>query len=59
VSFLSALKKEVRSLARVYSVSDDKAFVIWAAMTAFDLDKDDAYDALGVEGSNEKGMDLF
>ncbi len=59
MSFLSALRKEVRSLARVYSVKDDKAFVIWAAMTAFDLDKDDAYDALGVEGSNEKGMDLF
>jgi len=59
MSFLSALRKEVKSLARTYSTSDDKAFVIWSATAAFDLDEDDAYDALGVEGSNEKGMDLF
>lgn len=59
MSFLPALRKEVKSLARTYSTNDDKAFVIWAATVAFDLDADDAYDALGVEGSNEKGMDLF
>ena len=59
MSFLPALRKEIKALAKMFSVPDYQAFALWFAKLALDLDDDDAFDALSVEGPNEKGMDLF
>jgi hypothetical protein len=59
MSFLSELKREVDLLARTYSVTGDRAFVVWFGRVGLELDDDEAFDALAVEGPNDKGMDLF
>lgn len=59
MSFLPVVRKEVRAIAKMFSVSEYLAFAVWFAKLVLDLDDDDAYDALSVEGPNEKGMDLF
>jgi len=59
MSFLPALRGEVKTLAKTFSIREDKAFVVWFAKTAWGLDDDDAFDAVSVEGPNDKGMDLF
>lgn len=53
------LESELTLLERTFSVQRSSAFHIWFAKLAIDLDDDDAYDALSVEGPNDKGMDLF
>ena len=57
--FLSELVKEVGLLAKTYSVKADRAFAIWFGRVGLELDDDEAFDALAVEGPNDKGMDLF
>ena len=59
MAFLAALRKEVKRLAEIYSIPEHRAFAVWFGTTVLDLDEDDAFDALSVEGPNEKGMDLF
>ncbi len=59
MAFADTLHNEVECLADIYSVRRSNAFPIWFATVAWDLEEDEAYDALQVEGPNEKGMDLF
>ena len=59
MAFLTVLRREVERLAEIYSIPEHKAFAVWFGRTVLDLDEDDAFDALSVEGPNEKGMDLF
>lgn len=59
MSFINQVNTEVDHIAETFSLSVDRAFCVWAAMLSMDMDQDDAFDALSVEGPNEKGMDLF
>jgi len=59
MSFLAILRQEIKAIARTFSVPQDRAFAVWFAKLELDLDDDDAFDALSVEGANDKGMDLF
>jgi hypothetical protein len=59
MAFMAALRKEVKRLSETYSIPEHRAFAVWFGATGLDLDEDDAFDALDVEGPNEKGMDLF
>jgi len=53
------VRREVRAIADTFGLDDDHAFPVWFAKIVLDLDDDDAYDALALEGPNEKGVDLF
>jgi len=57
--FINQVDIEIDHIAKAFSLSKDKAFCVWVAMLTMDMDQDDAFDALSVEGPNEKGMDLF
>jgi hypothetical protein len=59
MAFVARLRKEVKRLARSYSIAEDRAFAVWFGVVGLDLDEDEAFDALSVEGANDKGMDLF
>jgi hypothetical protein len=59
MSFHQTLKKEVGAISHSFAIPDHQAFAVWFASVGWELSQDDAYDALRVEGSNEKGMDLF
>jgi hypothetical protein len=59
MTFYQSLKKEVVALTSTFAIPDHQAFSVWFATVGWELTQDDAYDALRVEGANEKGMDLF
>jgi hypothetical protein len=59
MTFSSIMRQEVRAMATAFALDEDHAFPAWVAKIALDLDDDDAYDALSLEGPNEKGMDVF
>jgi len=59
MSFTQLLQKEVKPLAESFSIPESKAFALWFAKLEIDIDDDEAFDAISVEGSNEKGMDVF
>lgn len=58
-SFQTYLSTEVTRIVRREELSEDKAFLFWFATTVLELSEDDAREALSVEGSNDKGIDLF
>jgi len=58
-AFLPSMKREVNSLAKRLKVSRPRAFNIWFARIALELDEEEAIDASGIDGSNDKGIDLF
>ncbi len=58
-SFIRKLQQEVAALARGLKVAKARAFVIWFAKVALDLTEEEALDATSIEGSNDKGIDLF
>lgn len=53
------LEVELTYIEKAFAVKRSSAFPIWFAKFALELDDDDAFDALSVEGANDKGMDLF
>lgn len=59
MSFVEKLLTDVKALAQNFSISESRAFAVWFAKTELELDDYDAFDALSVEGPNEKGMDVF
>lgn len=59
MTFYKTLNKEVSAILNIYGIPDHQAFSVWFATVGWELSQDDAYDALQVEGPNEKGMDLF
>lgn len=59
ISFQTYLSTEVARIVRREELSEDKAFLFWFATTVLELSEDDAREALSVEGSNDKGIDLF
>jgi len=59
MGFNNYLKTEVRRISRLESLSEDKAFLFWFAVSILDLSEDAAREAISIEGSNDKGIDLF
>lgn len=59
MSLINSMETDVSSLAEQFSISDAKAFTLWCAKILFELDDMDAFDALSMEGPNDKGIDLF
>lgn len=59
MSFLDTLAQEINSITRKFPLTEAKAFPVLVARIVLDLDDMDAYDAITVEGPNEKGMDIF
>jgi len=58
MSLNPVVREDIRSIARAFGLDEDRAFPVWFAKVALDIDEDEAFDAL-VEGPNEKGMDVF
>jgi hypothetical protein len=58
-SFIATLKREVEALSSRLRVGKHRAFNIWFGRVALDLDEEEAVDATGVEGANDKNIDLF
>lgn len=59
MKFKDTLSKNLANIADLFELEDSKAFSVWAAQIILDLDEQDAFDALSVEGPNDKGIDLF
>lgn len=59
MALVKSVKTEIARIKRIYLLSNDKAFALWVGTVAFDLDEDDAHDAISIEGPNDKGIDLF
>ena len=53
------LASEIKRISSLEKIKQDKAFLFWVAKTIFDMSDDDAREAISVEGSNDKGMDMF
>ncbi len=58
-SFLSTLNKKVQKFKKTYKLSDGKAFGMWLAVEHFSLDEDEAFEAVSIDGGNDKDIDLF
>lgn len=59
MTFIDTMQTEVNSLSTQFAISKQKSFTLWCAKILFDLDEMDAYEALAVEGPNDKGIDIF
>lgn len=59
MTFISTLQKELKAIEKIFGIRESDAFAAWFAKIELSLDDDEAYDAIAVEGSNDKGMDLF
>lgn len=57
--FLKYLNKEVTTYRKKYKLTEGKAFGMWVATEYLGLDETDAFEAVSVEGGNDKDLDLF
>src|SRR6266511_3986479 len=57
--FEKHLSAEVRRIAKREGIGQDTAFLFWCATNILELVDDDAREAISIEGSNDKGIDLF
>ena len=58
-AFNKYLQAEVRQISQRERLSADKAFLFWFAINVLDLSEGDAREAISIEGSNDKGIDIF
>ena len=57
--FLRLLNKRVQKFKTKYKLTDGKAFGMWLATEYLGLDENEAFEAVSVDGGNDKDMDLF
>ncbi len=57
--FLTYVKNEVAKYQKQYKISAGKAFALWYAIEQMDLDETDAFEAVSLDGPNDKDIDLF
>jgi AIPR protein len=57
--FLALLNKQVSNYQKKYKLPDGKAFGMWLAIEYLGLDDNDAFEAVSVDSSNDKDIDLF
>ncbi len=58
-AFNDYLQAEVKQISKQERLSADKAFLFWFATSILELSIDDAREAISIEGSNDKGIDLL
>ena len=58
-NFLNLLNKKVQKFKTTYRLSDGKAFGMWLATEYLGLDENEAFEAVSIDGGNDKDMDLF
>ncbi|MGA2863318.1 MAG: AIPR family protein [Verrucomicrobiota bacterium] len=58
-TFLDILNKKVQSFKTKFRLSDGKAFGMWLATEYLELDDDEAFEAVSIDGGNDKDIDLF
>jgi hypothetical protein len=58
-AFNNYLPAEVQKIEKREHITSDKAFLFWFASRILDLPEDDTREAISIEGSNDKGIDLF
>jgi len=56
--FLSSVAQRVRDIGRVYGLTDDRAFLVWAAGLLWGLEEEEAVEGL-LDRPNDKFVDLF
>ncbi len=49
----------MKRIAKREGIGQDAAFLFWCATNILELVDDDAREAISIEGSNDKGIDLF
>ncbi len=57
--FLALLNKQVSKFRKNYKLTEGKAFGMWLAIEYLGLDENDAFEAVSVDGGNDKDIDLF
>jgi hypothetical protein len=58
-TFSDVLNKKVQKFKTGYKLSDGKAFGMWLVTEHLGLDENDAFEAVSIDGGNDKGIDLF
>src|SRR5690349_18871910 len=59
LSFLELLNRKVRRFRNGFKLSDGKAFGMWLATEYLGLDENEAFEAVSIDGRNDKDIDLF
>jgi hypothetical protein len=57
--FKIALSQELSNIQNNLGLDESKAFLYWFATQILEMEDDSALEAISVEGSNDKGIDLF
>lgn len=58
-TFLKVLNKKVQKFKKVYKLSEGKAFGMWLVTEYLGLDENEAFEAVSIDGSNDKDIDLL
>jgi AIPR protein len=58
-TFLNVLNKKVQKFKTKYRLSEGKAFEMWLAIEYLSLDEGEAFEAVSIDGGNDKDIDLF
>ena len=58
-TFLHLLNKKTQTFKANYQLSDGKAFGMWLATEYLGLDEGEAFEAVSIDGGNDKDIDLF
>ena len=58
-AFLAVLNKCAEKFKTDYKLTEGKAFGMWLATECLDLDENDAFEAVSVDGGNDKDIDFF
>lgn len=56
---LKSITDRVNHYEQFYKLSKGRAFMLWYAVEALDLDQDSAHEAVSYDGGNDKSIDLF
>lgn len=59
IVFLKRLNDETNTLRHAYSLNEGKAFAMWYCIETLGLEEADAFQAVSLDGKNDKDIDLF
>jgi hypothetical protein len=58
-TFLELLNKKVQKYKSRYKLTERKAFGMWLVIEYLELDEDEAFEAVSIDGGNDKDIDMF
>jgi hypothetical protein len=58
-TFLTLLNKKVQKSKTDYKLTEGKAFGMWLAAEYLGMDDNEAFEAVSIDGGNDKDIDLF